>query len=159
MTTPSKTPSRRNRKPEDWIGFKAGRLTATKILRREGPRNALIVETLCECGKIGEASVNFLRDGDVLSCGCLRAEINSLPTSERPKTSRTRKSQTKEAKRASQIKWVKENPAKVAALAKRHRTRNFHAVKLKKADYYQRKKGQIISKIIRRYATDDRFRI
>lgn len=150
----------KKRKPEDWIGKVYSRLTVRSIVRREGPKNTLVVLCDCSCGKSHECRVTYLGEG-TQSCGCLVKEINSLPTSQRPprKKKYSVSPEQKERIRLAKIEWVKANPGKVAAIAKRCREKNPEKLKAEKQEYYQRNKTKICGKVKMRYASDDRFRI
>lgn len=147
-------------KPQDWIEKVYGRLTVRSILRREGPKNTLVVLCDCSCGKTHECRVTSLGEG-TQSCGCLRDEVNSMPTIERPP--RRKKyavsDAQKEAIRLRKIAWVKANPDKVAAIARRCREKHPEKLKVEKAKEYQRRKTSVIEKLNKRYAEDERFRV
>lgn len=151
-----------NRKPEDWIGFSYGRLTVTEIVGREGPNNALVANARCQCGNIKRVRINSLRDKTVASCGCLRDEVNKLPTEERPAPTRNRKPMTVEQRakyKAHKLAWVKANPEKVKSIAKRAREKDQSKTKKAKASFYQKNKRKIIDGQKARYAADPRFRM
>lgn len=142
------------------IGKTFGRLTVLSVIRgRKSGRMRAVMNCRCSCGNEVKKDMSALRNKDSISCGCYLREILSLPTPQRPKTTRSSKNQKPEAKRTAQIKWVKNNPEKVAAIAKRHRDKHAAKVKAAKADYYQRNKRRIVDKINMRFATDPRFRI
>lgn len=161
MADLSKTPSRKNRKAHDWPGLKFGRITVLRIVGKEGPKNTLLAECKCDCGTVKTMRVTYLSEG-TQSCGCLVKEINSLPTEERPKSKIDRSAWTpeqKEANRLRKIEWVKSNPKKVAALAKRCREKDPAKTKAIKSAFYQANKKKIVGRTMERYHSDPRFRI
>lgn len=139
-----------------YLGTTFFRLTILKFTGKN-KRCEPIVECACSCGVVKEYNLWHVVGGDSKSCGCLLKEKLALPTALRSVTGRKRK-QGKN-KRASQIKWVKKNPDKVSATAKRFRENNRDLVKASKAAYYQANKRKIIDKLNARFRDDLRFRI
>lgn len=158
MATSAKPRATKNRKPQDWIGLKFNRLTVREMVGREGPRNTLICMAVCECGKDIRVKVTALSENQTRSCGCLRTEINALPTELRPKSHKHDK-RSHEAKRASQLRWITKNPHKVAVAARRFRQRHAEKIKVEKAAFYQANRDRIVEKQVARYATDEHFRL
>lgn len=149
------------RKAESYVGETFNRLTITRISGK-GSRGRPIVECQCSCGKSHSGLLESIRSGDVKSCGCLRAEVLSLPTHLRPSTGRRQRKgcgQTPEARRATQEKWKRKNQDKVKATSKRFRDRHVEEIKVAKAAEYQKHKPSIIERYKRRYSTDAEFRL
>lgn len=150
----------KNKRPEDWIGLQFGRLKVIRLIGREGPKNVLVSECICECGNTHRVRVSNLADG-TRSCGCLREEINSLPTEERPKRQKKRvlTAEQIEAEKKRKADWVKSNPDKVSQLAARFRAKHPEKIKKEKAAYYQKIKKRQIAKYKLRFKTDLDFRM
>lgn len=73
-----------NLRKEDITGHKFGRLTALRPTdRRIERRGDVIWELQCECGDLVYKSINELRSGRVLSCGCFYTESRKDCTSYR----------------------------------------------------------------------------
>jgi hypothetical protein len=64
-------------KPIEMIGVRFGRLTAIERIK-DGARGKLRFRFLCECGNTTEAIADNVRRGQILSCGCLRAEVSRV---------------------------------------------------------------------------------
>lgn len=143
---------------EEFIGQTFHRLTIVRVVGFHHRRGA-IVECKCSCGKLHEAKLGGVRNGDVKSCGCLLRDVLLLPTKLRPVTGRKRYHPDRKAKRASQIRWNRKNKKKVAATSKRFRDRHKPQVKAEKASWYQKAKPKIYAKVKHRFATDINFRI
>lgn len=148
------------RKAKDFLGKTFGRLKVLEITGRDA-RSMPLVRCSCECGNEHVGNLWNLVDGSTTSCGCLRREILALPTPDRPPSRRKKKAypQTPEKHRENQIKWVRENPEKVAAIAARHRTKHATKVKAEKSGWFKKNRGKINKKINERFATDPIFRI
>lgn len=56
----------------DLKGMRFGKLVADKTLPQRGTHGQIYWSCICDCGKIKEASVNSLRSGNVMSCGCIK---------------------------------------------------------------------------------------
>lgn len=149
------------RKAESHIGESFGRLKVIRVVGKNA-RGRALVDCLCQCGNSRNGiMLETLKAGEARSCGCLRAEVLALPTHLRPRSQRVRSNcgQTPEARRSTQEKWRKGNPAKVSATASKFRVANAAQVRAEKAAYYQKNKRAIIDKINLRFATDPRFRV
>lgn len=142
----------------DWdsmCGHKFARLLVLKLTGKNRKYEQLC-DAQCECGVVRGFNLASIRNGDVLSCGCLIREMLKLPTSQRLKVARRpSRPQPWEKKK----KWVQKNRAKMRVVAKRFRER--HPVKIKegKAAYYQRAKPKIYAKAKHRFSTDEMYRL
>lgn len=142
---------------EEFIGQTFHRLTVNRVIGFD-PRRGAIVECKCSCGRLHEAKLGGVRNGDVKSCGCLLRDVLSLPTSSRKPLGRKR-TLDPVAHRAAQIRWAKKNKKKMAAAAKRFRNNHKSKVQSEKAAWYQKAKPKIYAKAKHRFATDINFRI
>ena len=60
-------------KPHDISGQRFGRVVATSINKRDAKHSYW--NYLCDCGSVGVTTMNALRRGLVVSCGCFRKEF------------------------------------------------------------------------------------
>lgn len=58
-------------------GEKVGRLTYTGIsfFKQSGLKSKRVIEAICDCGTIKDYQYDRFKNGEVLSCGCLRSEL------------------------------------------------------------------------------------
>lgn len=148
------------RKAESYIGETFNRLTILRICG-SNKKGRPIVECKCSCGKLHQVALEYVRNGESKSCGCLLREQLALPTQLRIPSHPSKKfsGQTKEAKRASQAKWRKANPDKIAATAARHREKHHAERKAMKSAYFQREKTNIHARLKHRRNTDPLFKL
>lgn len=62
---------------QDIAGKRFGRLTAVRPTEERDSNGSVVWELQCDCGKLTFKTVNTLKSGRVLSCGCLYAESRS----------------------------------------------------------------------------------
>jgi hypothetical protein len=65
-------------KPQDITGQKFTRLTALERKGRDNKTRVSIWKCKCDCGRIHNARISQLRNGDVKSCGCIVGEIEPV---------------------------------------------------------------------------------
>lgn len=63
------------RKPLDLLGFKSDRISVTKRVDGKDNKNSYW-ECKCKCGNVFVASGHALKNGRILSCGCLNKEMS-----------------------------------------------------------------------------------
>lgn len=66
----------RGRKPTDYTGRVFGRLTVVRDAESRNGRRYVVCR--CTCGNECTVSLDALRVGDTLSCGCLRRALKTM---------------------------------------------------------------------------------